>query len=620
MNSTIIVQQNIGIPAGPLKLAKKKSVETGKKSVGAIIRPMPRETGKTGIVRLDAASPNTHKTHMSHHQLEDYVQWLRAKIEQDALDAHQAVERNVSPSPVSAPVGVAGAAVRRNSETTSNHEQAPLESGLANPVEHLEKPVVNVPIPTLKDWTSTVSTESVANDLAPPISTPSPSPATESERAKEYSAKSFQRVDGPHDGVARAYLKFNELWSALPPPPAEPVVENLSSTSLDEAIVGQKQDNEMPASSPVGPGGKGITKTDAERLIERISDAIASVMKADEPQLDEEKPGTMEPEVEVETCLAYESKPLVPDFDSEIAIAAGMTPVRLDSLVVEKTGAVSQVVTEVEEVGRSQVDQIFQAERSDLLAVSEPAALELNQDPQPAAPEVLNQSKQEIPTSVAAWDVEDFRWPVVTNRMIVSGGEALDQLSRSAFELLTATNQRLAVAGLGRSEGTTSIAISLARWAAACGKSVLLVDADLVSPGLTQQVGLSPELSWINAVNRSMPPAEVIVRSQQSNLCVMPVAQVDSRVTWPRFIYDNLGELIDGVRSHFDLVILDVGPANQLLAESSRSSLLVDATLMVHNGVNSSEFQKTKSRLEMFGLRKMMIAENRTPQIASNVA
>ena len=114
--------------------------------------------------------------------------------------------------------------------------------------------------------------------------------------------------------------------------------------------------------------------------------------------------------------------------------------------------------------------------------------------------EGISQKNQEIPTTIAAWDVEDFRWPTVTNQMIVSGSEAISELASSVFRLMGATTRRLAVTSPGRGEGTTSVAISLARWAAASGKKVLLVDADLASPGLSGQVGLGPNISWVNAV------------------------------------------------------------------------------------------------------------------------
>ena len=204
--------------------------------------------------------------------------------------------------------------------------------------------------------------------------------------------------------------------------------------------------------------------------------------------------------------------------------------------------------------------------------------------------------------------------------MIVSSGAAIDNLTRSAMEMISPGNQRIAITGLSRGEGTTSIAISLARWAAASGNNVLLVDADITSPSLSSQVGLASNLSWVNAISQSQSPAEVIVRSQSSNLCIMPLADMVSRVTWPRFIYDNLGGLVDQVRGTFDVVILDMGPATQLLSELSRPDLLVDATLLVHDGVSSPELGHTKERLENFGIRKFVIAQNRTGQKSVNVA
>ena len=148
----------------------------------------------------------------------------------------------------------------------------------------------------------------------------------------------------------------------------------------------------------------------------------------------------------------------------------------------------------------------------------------------------------------------------------------------------------------------------------------MLVDGDIASPTLGTDIGLAPNLSWINAVSQSLPPAEVIVRSQKTNLCVMPMSKLVSRVTWPRFIFDSLGELINNVRNHFDLVVLDLGPTSQLLAELSRPDNLVDATLLVHDGIAHAKFNNTKARLESFGLKKIMIAQNRARKTRASVA
>ena len=119
----------------------------------------------------------------------------------------------------------------------------------------------------------------------------------------------------------------------------------------------------------------------------------------------------------------------------------------------------------------------------------------------------LTESSTALPVDVAAWDVEDFRWPILSNQMIATASDAMQQLFDQVLTVSnddeTRPSNRLAIAGAGRGEGASTIAISLARWAVACGKRVLLVDADLNSPSLTTQVGLQHGLSWLKAVERN---------------------------------------------------------------------------------------------------------------------
>ena len=227
----------------------------------------------------------------------------------------------------------------------------------------------------------------------------------------------------------------------------------------------------------------------------------------------------------------------------------------------------------------------------------------------------------EIPASIAAWDVEDFRWPKVSNQMVSVGSKAIEALANSVFQTLGPNQKRVAITSPGRGVGSTSIAISLARWAASGGQRVLLVDADLARPGLSAQVGLGPNISWVNAIVSSLNPAEVIIRSQQTSLCIMPLSPIVTRVGWPRFIYDQLGDLINQVAAGFDLVVFDIGPANQLISELSQSRFLVEIGLIVHAGNDTAGFLQTKDRLETFGLSRFVVAQNGVQQNAAmNVA
>jgi len=225
---------------------------------------------------------------------------------------------------------------------------------------------------------------------------------------------------------------------------------------------------------------------------------------------------------------------------------------------------------------------------------------------------------QELPVDVAAWDVEDFRWPTLSNQMIATASDAMQQLFEHVHNVCNEDgarpSNRLAVTGSGRGEGTSTIAMSIARWAAACGKSVLLIDADLTSPSLTTQVGLQHGLSWLKGIDRNDHPAEVIIRSQRTSLCVMPLAPIGARSDHPRHLFDSLGPFLGKVESHFDWVVMDFGPGSQLLAELSRPELLIDSALLVGSNPNSDGLNSLQRRLQSLGLERFVLAQNAVQQ------
>ncbi len=222
------------------------------------------------------------------------------------------------------------------------------------------------------------------------------------------------------------------------------------------------------------------------------------------------------------------------------------------------------------------------------------------------------------PVEVAAWDVEDFRWPTLSNQMIATASDAMQHLFDHVLNVSnddeTRPSNRLAVTGAGRGEGTSTIAISIARWAVACGKSVLLVDADLNSPNLTTQVGLQHGLSWLTAVERNDTPAEVIIRSQRTNLCVMPMSPIEARSDYPRCLFDSLGPFLGKVESHFDWIVMDFGPGSQLLSELSRPELLIDSALLIGADNNANGLNSLQRRLQSLGLERFVLAQNSVRQ------
>ncbi|MEM7454062.1 MAG: hypothetical protein AAF456_06870 [Planctomycetota bacterium] len=215
------------------------------------------------------------------------------------------------------------------------------------------------------------------------------------------------------------------------------------------------------------------------------------------------------------------------------------------------------------------------------------------------------------PVNVVSWDVDDFLWPA-----------AIDPLTKvaSASQLLKATDillkgdaNRLAVTSPVRGHGSTTIAMVLAKTIAASKRNVLLVDADLGSPALSRRLGIPINYSWLDLINGNRHPGDAIIRSTNSGVCVLPLAGILTRVNWPRFFYDSLSPIVDKVRSHFDAVIFDIGPLDQLTNELSSAERLVDAALVVHDPARSGGTAITRKALAGFGVQKVVFAENFIP-------
>ncbi len=231
---------------------------------------------------------------------------------------------------------------------------------------------------------------------------------------------------------------------------------------------------------------------------------------------------------------------------------------------------------------------------------------------------------KEIPTYVAAWDVPDFRWPMISEQMITHGADAISTLTSTVLKTLRGTRRRVAVTSPDRSAGTTSIAIGLARWAALEGQRVLLIDGNIGHPELSTLVGLGPGISWLNGIDgrdgELTHPAELIVRSQKLPLCVLPLFPTVSRDHMPELLFDYLGKLIDPVTFEFDLVVLDLGPSRQIVDELSDGQTLIDTALIVHQD-RTVRTSQTQNQLRALNVEQFVFAQNSIhPNVKSHVA
>jgi capsular exopolysaccharide synthesis family protein len=147
--------------------------------------------------------------------------------------------------------------------------------------------------------------------------------------------------------------------------------------------------------------------------------------------------------------------------------------------------------------------------------------------------------------------------PHLRPRLAVS--EAYRSL-RTALQLATATELKaIAVTSAVPGEGKTTTATNLAVVFAQLGKRVLLVDADLRKPRLSQVFGLASRAGLVHHLTHAAELEQIVAVSKVPNLWVVPAGPVPPNpselLASPRF-----AEFLTWARRSFDLVIFDTAP------------------------------------------------------------
>ena len=220
---------------------------------------------------------------------------------------------------------------------------------------------------------------------------------------------------------------------------------------------------------------------------------------------------------------------------------------------------------------------------------------------------------QMVPTEVAAWDVDDFRWPDVVNEITGADNSPIDSLVEHCLSMLGGDHSRLIITSPARGAGCSTIAMAIAKSAAADGKQVLLVDADLENPSLSCDIGLVPHISWSSAARFSQPACEATIRSQETQLCVMPLGKIANRNSLPNHLIDRLSEMLAAVENKFDLVVVDAGPITQMLNEASGSTKVGDAAILVYGEETQSAIAVAGQELTSAGVSNLIAVQN-SPQ------
>jgi capsular exopolysaccharide synthesis family protein len=131
-----------------------------------------------------------------------------------------------------------------------------------------------------------------------------------------------------------------------------------------------------------------------------------------------------------------------------------------------------------------------------------------------------------------------------------------------------------------RNEGTSTVALSLARTAALAGLNVVIVDCDLRNPSLHKTLDLKNEVGLVDLLTRSADERTVVQSDRKSSCKVITTGKVGNAPTeWllhPERVRDALRKL----ETSYDVVILDTPPIGAT-AEPLIFMRVVDVALFV---------------------------------------
>ncbi len=228
-----------------------------------------------------------------------------------------------------------------------------------------------------------------------------------------------------------------------------------------------------------------------------------------------------------------------------------------------------------------------------------------------AAAEKTETSETFAPAPTAFWEVDHFLYPEMSDRLLQEysyfnqAGEKLRQAAAGGLKVL-------AITGVGRGEGRTTLALCLARAAAKTGLRVGLIDCDFQRPLLAETLGLEISSGWQATALHGQSLAESAIRSLEDGIVLLPLV-AEEEVATLQLTDARVAATIAQLSASLDVVILDAGPLEPA-ALAPGKKLCCDAAVVVcdlrHRTL--AEAEAIARHLSAAGVEAVGIAENFT--------
>ncbi len=223
----------------------------------------------------------------------------------------------------------------------------------------------------------------------------------------------------------------------------------------------------------------------------------------------------------------------------------------------------------------------------------------------PASPSQPQSPKAEPPTFHAAWEVDRLNWPEECDRL--SKDDAFGPLAQTLIDASRRGKKVIAITGLGRGEGRTTLTLCVARRIAQEGVCVAVLDADFERPHLGRRLGIDMENGWDDVLTDGQPLAEAAVSSLADQLTILPLGRRAAA-----FVSAHTVAALQQASQKFDLVLVDMGPVSDEDAhDASPEASSTAAAILVsdHRTVRDEQLSAALERLEAAGVETLGVVE-----------
>lgn len=179
----------------------------------------------------------------------------------------------------------------------------------------------------------------------------------------------------------------------------------------------------------------------------------------------------------------------------------------------------------------------------------------------------------QLPGVEVSADRTPFDDPILDEGIRMVRTSLLQQLSDRGGNIVLITSAEPGV-------GKTTVAAMLARSLARCGKRALLVDADMRSPSVAQQMGLHADVGFTDILAGHVDDDDAILETEYPRLSVLPGGQAGKRFDPELITNGNFTKAVARWRLQYDVVLLDSPPLlpvadARILAQHADGTILV---------------------------------------------